>query len=93
MSPASFLEAKNTPNTEMHAVDLQLMGYVFDAIFSCIELYFGVFHTLWDRTMALYGNVGTYRRMFLLSNPSIIIANAHAFGHRKLVAPTECGCV
>ncbi|EDW29442.1 GL22777 [Drosophila persimilis] len=55
MSPASFLEAKNT---EMHAVDLQLMGYVFDAIFSCIELYFGVFHTLWDRTMALYGNVG-----------------------------------
>ncbi|XP_017156859.1 CAAX prenyl protease 1 homolog [Drosophila miranda] len=55
MSPASFQEAKNT---EMHAVDLQLMSYVFDAIFSCIELYFGVFHTLWDRTMALYGNVG-----------------------------------
>ncbi|BFF97609.1 CAAX prenyl protease 1 homolog [Drosophila madeirensis] len=55
MSAAAFQAAKDT---EMHAVERQLMGYVFDAIFSCMELYFGVFHVLWDRTMALYGNVG-----------------------------------
>ncbi|XP_030378765.1 CAAX prenyl protease 1 homolog [Scaptodrosophila lebanonensis] len=55
MSPDIFKEARTT---ELKAVELQMVGYIIDAFFSCIELYFGIFYHLWITTMVWYRNIG-----------------------------------